>query len=256
MVSRSLKRRLGELALAALVAAPLFVLLVQAFADQWRAPAIVPTDFGTRGFDSAFAQGNAAAALLNSTVIALLATAMALVIGWPAARALGRERARKPAVILLVALPLLVPPFATGTGLAEWFIRLGLADTILGVALAHLTAVLPYVVLILALGFTEALDELEDVARTYGASPLRRLALVTLPTLAPSLAIASLLAFLVSWAQYGTSLAVGGGLPTLPVVMLPYVRTDAQVAAAISLLMVTPAIVSLFVALRCGRRAL
>ena len=59
-----------------------------------------------------------------------------------------------------------------------------------------------------------------------------------------------------SWAQYGTSLAVGGGLPTLPVVMLPYVRTDAQVAAAISLLMVTPAIVSLFVALRCGRRAL
>ena len=49
-------------------------------------------------------------------------------------------------MILLVALPLLVPPFATGTGLAEWFIRLGLADTILGVALAHLTAVLPYVV--------------------------------------------------------------------------------------------------------------
>ena len=249
-------RRLGELALAALLAAPLLVLLVQAFADEWHAPAIIPTAFGTRGFDSAFAQGNAAAALLNSAVIALLATALALVIGWPAARALGRERARRPAVVLLVALPLLVPPFATGTGLAEWFIRLGLADTILGVALAHLTAVLPYVVLILALGFTEALGELEDVARTYGASPARRLALVTIPTLAPSLAMASLLAFLVSWAQYGTSLAVGGGLPTLPVVMLPYVRTDAQVAAAISLLMLAPAIVSLFVALRCGRRAL
>jgi len=256
VASRAVSRRITELALAVVIAAPLLVLFVQAFANEWRAPAVVPTTFGTRGFDAAFAQGNAVAALLNSTAIALLATALALVIGWPAARALGRERARKPAVVLLVALPLLIPPFATGTGLAEWFIRLGLADTILGVALAHLTAVLPYVVLILALEFTEALSELEDVARTFGAGTARRLAVVTVPTLAPSLALASLLAFLVSWAQYGTSLAVGGGLPTLPVVLLPYVRTDAQVAAAISLLMIAPAIASLFVALRCGRRAL
>ncbi len=256
MAERMRARRLGELALATVIAAPLLVLVVQAFADRWRAPAILPTALGTRGFDSAFAQGNAGAALLNSTAIALLATAIALVIGWPAARALGRDRARRPAVVLLVALPLLIPSFATGTGLAEWFIRLGLADTVPGVALAHLTSVLPYVVLILALGFTEPLRELEDVARTFGASAARRLALVTIPALAPSLAIAALLGFLVSWAQYGTSLAVGGGLPTLPVVLLPYVRTDAQVAAAISLLMIVPAITCLLVALRCGRHRL
>lgn len=243
-------------AIGSLIAAPPLVLLVQAFADRWRAPRIVPDAFGTRGFEAAFSQGNAGAALLNSTAIALLATALALVIGWPAARALGRERARKPAVVLVIALPLLVPAFATGTGLAEWFIRLGLADTILGVSLAHLTAVLPYVVLILALGFTDAVTDLEDVARTFGASAARRLVLVTVPALASSLAIASLLGFLVSWAQYGTSLAVGGGLPTLPLVMLPYVRTDAQVAAAIALLMVAPAILTLLVALRGGRRVI
>lgn len=256
MASRRLPRQVAVAGLVVLIAAPLLVLVFQAFADEWRAPDIIPGAFGTRGFDSALAQADAATALLNSTAIALLATALALVIGWPAARALGSERARKPAVVLLVALPLLIPPFATGTGLAEWFIRLGLADTIPGVALAHLTAVLPYVVLILALGFTDAVGELEEVARTFGAGHLRRLVLVTVPALAPSLAMASLLGFLVSWAQYGTSLAVGGGLQTLPVVMLPYVRTDAQVAAAISLLMVAPAVISLLVALRWGRRAL
>ncbi len=249
-------RRGAEVVLAALFAAPLLVLVVQAFADQWRAPAIVPTDFGTRGFASAFAQGNAAEALLNSTSIALLTTALALIIGWPAARALGSERARRPAVIVLVALPLLIPPFATGTGLAEWFIRLGIADTIHGVALAHLTAVLPYVVLILALGFTDAVSELEDVARTFGAGVAQRLALVTVPSIAASLATAALLAFLVSWAQYGTTLAVGGGLPTLPVTLLPYIRTDAQVAAALSLLMIGPAVLVLGVALRRGRGTL
>jgi hypothetical protein len=42
----------------------------------------------------------------------------------------------------------------------------------------------------------------------------------------------------------------------LPIVMLPYVRTDAQVAAAIALLMIVPAVVSLVVALRWGRRVL
>jgi putative spermidine/putrescine transport system permease protein len=249
-------RRGTEMLLAALFAAPLLVLVVQAFANEWRAPAIIPTEFGTRGFEAAFGQGNAAQALVNSTSIALLTTGLALIIGWPAARALGHKRARQPAVIILVALPLLIPPFATGTGLAEWFIRLGIADTIFGVALAHLTAVLPYVVLILALGFTDAVTELEDVARTFGAGFVRRLAFVTVPTVATSLATASLLAFLVSWAQYGTSLAVGGGLPTLPVALLPYVRTDAQVAAALSLLMVVPAVLTLLIALRKGRRTL
>lgn len=256
MARASALRRGSEWTLAALFAAPLLVLGVQAFAEKWRAPAIVPTEFGTRGFESAFTQGNAAEALLNSTSIAFLATAMALIIGWPAARALGHQRARQPAVVVLIALPLLIPPFATGTGLAEWFIRLGIADTIHGVALAHLTAVVPYVVLILALGFTDAVTQLEDVARSFGAGFARRLALVTVPTVMPTLATATLLAFLVSWAQYGTSLAVGGGLPTLPVTLLPYIRTDSQVAAALSLLMIGPAVLALLFALRKGRGAL
>jgi hypothetical protein len=93
-------------------------------------------------------------------------------------------------------------------------------------------------------------------AITFGAGAVRRLTRVTIPALAPSLAMAALLAFLVSWAQYGTSLAVGGGLSTLPIVMLPYVRTDAQVAAGLSLLMIIPAVASLLIALRWGRRAL
>ena len=114
----------------------------------------------------------------------------------------------------------------------------------------RLAAVLPYVVIILALEFTDAVRELEDVARAFGAGAARRIALVTISALAPSVATAALLAFLVSWAQYGTSLAVGGGLPTLPGVMLPYAPTDAQVAAAISLLMIVSAAAILLIALR------
>jgi putative spermidine/putrescine transport system permease protein len=81
--------------------------------------------------------------------------------------------------------------------------------------LAHLTVVLPYVVLVLAPGFGGRFAELEEMARTAGLGPARRLALVTLPSLRPALAAAALLGFLVSWSQYGSSLAVGGGPPTV-----------------------------------------
>ena len=235
-------------------AAPLAVLPVQAVADQWRAPALLPGRLGTRGLQAAVG-GGAGGALVNSLEVAVAATTVALLLGWPAARALGDRRLRHPTpVLVLLAMPLLVPAYATGTGLTEWFLRLGLADGRLGLVLAHLTVVLPYIVLVLAFGFGERLNELEDMAATAGLGPARRLALVTLPAVRPTLAAAGVLGFLVSWSQYGLSLAVGGGLPMLPIVLLPFVGTDPQVAAALSLLFLAPAVAALAVAARATRR--
>jgi putative spermidine/putrescine transport system permease protein len=240
-------------AVGVVFAAPLVVLLVQAAADQWRAPALLPQRLGTRGLQVAVG-GVAGSALVNSLVVAVAATAAALLLGWPAARVLGDRRLRRPtAVLVLLAMPLLVPAYATGTGLAEWFLRLGLAGR-LGLVLAHLTMVLPYVVLVLASGFGERLADLEEMAATTGLGPVRRLALVTLPAVRPTLAAAGLLGFLVSWSQYGLSLAVGGGLPMLPIVLLPFVGTDPEVAAALSLLFLAPAVAALTVAARAARR--
>jgi hypothetical protein len=53
--------------------------------------------------------------------------------------------------------------------------------------------------------------------------------------------------------QYGLSLAVGGGLPMLPIVLLPFVGTDPQVAAALSLLFLAPAVAALALAAHAGR---
>ena len=235
-------------------AAPLVVLLVQAVADQWRAPMLLPGRLGTRGLQVAVS-GQAGGAAVNSLEVAVATTALGLLLGWPAARVLGGRRLRRPTpVLMLLAMPLLVPAYATGTGLAEWFLRLGLEGGRLGLVLAHLTVVLPYVVLVLASGFGERLAELEELAATTGLGPARRLALVTLPATRPTLAAAGLLGFLVSWGQYGLSLAVGGGLPMLPIVLLPFVGTDPQVAAALSLLFLTPAVAALAVAARATRR--
>jgi putative spermidine/putrescine transport system permease protein len=247
--------RAGPWLLGTALAAPLVGLVVRAFADAWRAPAVVPQQLGTGGFAYAFSPAaGAGTAVVNSLVVALAATAVALAVGWPAARVLGEGRLRRPLpVFLVLAVPLLVSPFATGTGLAAWFIRLGLADSLPGLVLAHLVYVTPYVVLLLAPAFGARVTELEEAARSLGAGTLRRLLSVTVPAVRPALAAAALLGFLVSFSQYGTSLAVGGGLPMLPLVLVPFVGADPQVAAALALLFLAPAVAALVLATRAGR---
>jgi putative spermidine/putrescine transport system permease protein len=248
-------RRSAVTALAVAYAAPLALLIVRAAADAWRHPAIVPQQLGVRGLGYAFSTtGGAWPALRNSLIVAVVTTGVALVLAWPASRVLaGGSRRVRVGLLVLVALPLLVPPLAVGHGLSTWLLRWGLVDSVPGLVAAHLVYVLPYVALLLAAGFTGRVTDLEEAARTLGASAPRRLWHVTVPALAPALALALLLGFLVSWSQYGTSLAVAGGTPLLPLVLVPFVQHDPQVASTLALLFLIPPVLALAVAVRWGR---
>ncbi len=247
----------GWLAVGLLIVLPGLSLVLQSFADSWRAPSVLPQEFGLRGFEIAFSSAGATAAGLDSLLVATATTMLCLLLAWPAARALATSGInRSPVVVLLIALPLLMPPYLAGFGLTEWFIRLGLDGTVTGLVLAHTVLALPYVIVILTFGFGSRLRELEEMADLAGLSRLRRLAWVGLPSNRPALATAGLLSFLVSWSQYGPSLAVGGGRATLPVVMLPFIRTDPQVAAALGLLFILPAMAVLAWAVRSQRNPL
>lgn len=248
-------RRAAVGVLAALYGAPFALLVVRAAADVWRYPAIVPQRLGTRGLDQVLStSGSAWPALRNSLLVALATTALALVLAWPASRVLARGAPRvRIGLIVLVALPLLVPPLAVGHGLSTWLLRWGLADSLVGLVGAHLVYVLPYVALLLATGFTGRVTRLEEAAATLGASRVSRLRHVTVPAVAPALAFALLLGFLVSWSQYGTSLAVAGGTPMLPLLLVPFVQHDPQVASTLTLLFLAPPVLALAVAARWGR---
>lgn len=242
-------------ALAALYAAPFALLVVRAAADVWRYPAVVPQLLGTRGLDAVLStSGSAWPALRNSALVAVATTVLALVLAWPASRVLSRGAPGvRTALFVVVALPLLVPPLAVGHGLSTWLLRWGLADSLAGLVAAHLVYVLPYVALLLAAGFTTRVVRLEEAAATLGAGRASRLRHVTVPAVAPALAFALLLGFLVSWSQYGTSLAVAGGTPMLPLLLVPFVQHDPQVASTLTLLFIAPPVLALAVAARWGR---
>lgn len=220
---------------------PIGTLVIVGLADQWYGAALLPQRWGGRGIRRALGDPQLMTAIANSTTVAVVSVAIALALGWPAARALARGESRSLRTIMFA--PLLVPPLAVGEGLSVWFLRIGISDTLFALVLAHLVTVLPYVVLALIPGFTQAVDETEQAAATLGAAAARRLITVAVPMLRRQLLLAIAFGFTVSWSQYGTSLAVGGGIPMLPVVLVPFVRSDPQIAAVLDLIFLAPPLI-------------
>jgi putative spermidine/putrescine transport system permease protein len=250
--------RAGRWAIVALAVAwtlaPLLPLVPWSLSAGWRWPDLLPERWSGRAWAYLVSPGaQALPALLTSLALAAAVTLLALAAGLPAALALGQRRFRGRALVeLLVFAPILTPPLTVAMGLQVVFVRLGLADTAPGVLLVHLVFAVPYVVLILASACAALGPEWEQQARSLGASPWRAFWHVTLPLLRPALAVAALLAFLVSWSQYALTLLIGGGAVfTLPLLVFAVARgSDPALAAAAALLFVAPTIIFLALAAR------
>ena len=246
---------------AALVALPFVPLVLWAFAGEWQFPDLLPTAWSLRGMGHLFEGGGGVpGATLNSLVIGAATAAASVAVGLPAGLAIGGYEWRgKGVVIFFVLLPILVPPLAATMGVHVTFIRLGLADTLLGVFLVHLVPTVPYAALILAGVFAERTGELEEAARTLGASAWQAFLRITLPGVLPGVAVAGLFAFLISWGQYVLTLLIGGGnVVTLPMLLFSAASgNDPVVTAALALAFALPAVLALILALRVlkpGRR--
>ncbi|MEZ5411071.1 MAG: hypothetical protein R2761_23785 [Acidimicrobiales bacterium] len=232
------------------VAVPFGPLVLQALADRWQGRALVPQALGWRGIRLAADDPILVRAVGASLAVGAVVAALAVIVAWPAARYLAQTRSRVGWALL--ASPLLMPPLVLGDGLAAWLPAIGLAGGYAAIVVAHLPGSIAYAALALVPAFGPELDELDASAAVLGASPVRRLAGIIVPAVRRHLMLALALAFTVSWSQYGTSLTVGGGRPMLPLVLVPFVRRDPQVAAVLSLAFLVPPALSLVVAARAG----
>jgi len=245
---------IGLLIVTALVALPFVPLFLWAFAGEWRFPDLVPSAWSLRGsYHLVDPGGRVLGATFNSLLIAVSVALASVVIGTPAGMALGGYEWRmKGLVIFFILLPILVPPLASTMGLHVTFIRLGLADTTLGVFLVHLVPTVPYTAIIMTSIFAERTGELEEAARTLGANPWQAFRHVTLPEVAPGVAVAGLFAFLISWGQYILTLLIGGGnVVTLPMLLFSAASgNDPIITSALAIVFALPAVLALVVALR------
>lgn len=160
-------------------------------------------------------------AVRNSLVVAACATAIAVLLGTPAALALAQSKQQdfrgKRATQALLYLPVIIPEVVLGAALVTFFGAVGLRLSITTVVIAHVVFSVSYVAIVVRARLAGLDPALAEAARDLGAGPFETFRRVTLPLAAPGILAAALLVFTLSIDDYVvTSFVAGVGATTLP----------------------------------------
>jgi multiple sugar transport system permease protein len=138
--------------------------------------------------------------LLNSLAVALLTMVGAISLGAPAGYALARyEFKGKSGFRMLIMLTRAFPLPLLALPLTVYFIRLGIDDSLVGLALVHTMLALPFAVLITYSLFSGIPVELEEAAWVFGCNKLQAFRRVVLPLALPGMVASAVFAFIISW---------------------------------------------------------
>ncbi len=187
-------------------------------------------------------------AFANSFTIAVTNVILSLAIGVPAAYALARMRGAAQENLSFWVLSIrLAPLFAIILPLYVLFKGLGLLDTRLAVAMAHLTLTLPLSVWLLMTYFRAMPVDLDEAAMLDGARPWQTLYMVIVPIARPMIASVAVIVFIFSWNEFLLAFFLTSrDAQTVPVVVAGLAGTmsfDWPLIAAISICSMVPALI-------------
>jgi trehalose/maltose transport system permease protein len=141
--------------------------------------------------------------ILNSLIVAAVATGISLLLSLSAAYALGRIKFRGRTAMLLAILGVsMFPQIAVLSGMFELIRFLGLYDNLIGLVLSYLILTLPFTTWVLTAFMRELPDALEESAIMDGAPAWRIVISVFLPIMGPALVATGLLAFIIAWNEF------------------------------------------------------
>jgi spermidine/putrescine transport system permease protein len=173
--------------------------------------------WGLVWYDKTFNSLEIHALLKTSVLIALIVTAISVVIAFFGALAFARYNWTGRSLFQkIVLLPIFFPQSVLGLALLLWFNALGLELSWQTAVFAHLVWVVPVVTLVIAIQVYSFDPALEEAAFDLGASRWQVLKEVTLPVLWPGIFSGSLFAFLLSWGNFPLSLFTTGADTTVP----------------------------------------
>lgn len=204
------------------------ILMFKISLNQFSPTKLMIEAFSIDNYVSAVADPYYQEILLTTLGMALLCTALTLIIAFPAAYWVGRLESRwKSLVVIATLFPLLVGNVVRSAGWMALFAREGLINTVLlrahligqplelmytpkAVVLGIIAVVLPYMILTIAAVIETIPRDLEDAAANLGASAFQKFWRVILPLSAPGVAAGSILVFVLCMNTYATAVLLGG----------------------------------------------
>jgi multiple sugar transport system permease protein len=143
------------------------------------------------------------AALRNSIGIALISTALAVILASAAAYAIARLEFPGKQIILAVSLGVAMFPQISLVGpLYNLWRQIGLYDTWPGLIIPYMTFALPLSIFVLSSFFREIPWELEQAAQIDGATPFQAFRKVIVPLAAPGIVTTFILVFIICWNDF------------------------------------------------------
>ncbi len=213
---------------------------------------VASTSLGWSGFWNTLTNPQTLAAIRLTLVQAVAVTALNVVAGTVIAWVLVRDQFPGKRIIeIIIDVPFALPTIVAGLVLLGLYgprspVGVNVANTQSAVFLAFAFVTLPFVVRAVQPVLQELDPEVEQAARSLGASELQTLWRVTLPALAPAIAAGAALSFARAVSEYGSLVLISGNLAlrteVTSVRILTYIengQTDQAAVVATVLLVVS-----------------
>ena len=241
----------------AFIYVPLLVIAIYAFNSskilKWPPPGLT-LDW----FAKAWENESVKEAFVTSIEVALVATAIALILGTLASLAVGRHRFfGRETVSFLVVLPIALPGIVTGVALSNTFTQ------VLGISLGLFTVVGAHATFCIVVVYNNTIARLrrtsvsfEEASADLGATTWQTFRYVTVPSLRTALAAGGLLAFALSFDEIiVTTFTLGAGEETLPIWIFRnlFRPTQLPVVDVVALVVVLLSIIPVYLAHRLSR---
>ena len=199
-----------------------------------------PRSYSLELYRQYFQESTWMAVTWQSVKIGAATMTASVVLGFAAAYGISRAEFRGKGLLTIVLLsPMFMPHIAIALAMYLYLSRIGLVGTTMGLVAAHTVVTVPFVIVTAFAGLRYVDRNLELAAETMGAGKLRIVWKVVLPLVVPSIIIAALFAFLLSFDEVVISYFISSvQSETLPVKMYSSIHWEiSPVLAAISSLL-------------------
>lgn len=165
-------------------------------------PIIIPSELHWANFTDALFNWGGLKGLTDSLVVATLSTLLSLVIGVPAAYAIGRYHIGGDNLSFTVLSILFMPPVAVAIPMYLFWSTFGLLDSYTALILQYTVFNIPFISWVLKSFFEDIPGDMEDSAMINGASRWRAFWEIAVPLARPAILAVALLAFIFSWNEF------------------------------------------------------